>query len=375
MGINADNPVVFSTSGLDSLEASADWAQLRLVQEKILVEGVIAARPVTGIIDTGAEFSIIDISLAASLKLPIGRPTRIQTTGGALAAVCISAVSLEIPGQVRVELPMVAMDLNPVSIILGKSIDFILGGDLLRHCGLYLDIPKGRFRLGPSGLVPRGFTGTPVTLIRNTPFIVVEISGKPIPALLDLGSNGDIDLTPEIWEKIKPSGAIMSDSVNGDLAGNLSVVGKVRLADMQIAGFDERDLDVRIRPATTHLAICGVGATVGLGIINRYSIVLDLPASRLWLEPAENLPARLIDRSGLALAPEATALRVLYVSRGSPALESGWKAGDRICAVNGSPIDGADPKVTEWAKGPAGSIVELTMCGGEVRRLTLKTYY
>ena len=157
----------------------------------------------------------------------------------------VSAVKLEIPGQVSALLPMVAIDLSIISKILGEPIDFILGGDILRQRALSLDIAGRRLKLGPSGIAPSGYKGTPVKLIRSTPFFTVWIDGRPITALLDFGSNSDIDLTPEIWAKIEPAGAIISNSVNGDLAGNLVVVGKVRLAHMRIAEFDERDLDVR----------------------------------------------------------------------------------------------------------------------------------
>jgi hypothetical protein len=373
--MSADKPAIVSSCEANSPTAEATWAQLRLIREKIFIAAVIAGKPVSGILDTGAEFSIIDKTLAASLKLSLGQPAAIQTPGGVVAAQHVSSVIFDIPGQVRIGLTMVAMDLAPLESLLGGPVDFILGGDMLRRCALSLDIPQQRFRLGPSGAVPQGFNQTPVKLIRNTPFISIEVSGHPVTALLDFGSNSDLNLTPEAWAKVKPADAIVSDSVNGDGAGNLTVVGKVRLAHMEIAGFDEQDVDVRIKPSTNHLEIGGAGALVGLGIMNRYSVLLDLPANRLWLKPAKNPPARLFDRSGLALAPEATALRVLYVSQGSPALENGWKTGDRICAVNGRPIVGTDPSVTMWAKGPPGTAVELSMCDGEVRRLTLKDYY
>ena len=86
MGINSDGPVVVFDGAIESSETSTTWADLRLVQEKLLVQALIAGKSVIGIIDTGAEFSFIDKTLAASLKLPLRQPTCIQTTGGILSA-------------------------------------------------------------------------------------------------------------------------------------------------------------------------------------------------------------------------------------------------------------------------------------------------
>lgn len=356
-------------------EVENTWNEFRLVRGKIFIQGFVAGRSASGILDTGAEFSIIDANLAAFLRLPAGQKTNIQVLDDAVDAWHVSAVEFEIPGQLNHRLPMVVMDLSPIAKVLGESIDFILGGDLLRHHALSLDVSQRRFCIGLSRAVPQDYNMVPVKLIRNTPFLIIGIGGHPVTALLDFGSNSELSITPEIWAKVKPASAIVSDTVNGDGAGNLTIVGKARLDHMLIGGFRERDLDIRIKPATMHLAIARAEALIGLGIIGRYSVVLDLPMSRLWLRPATNPPERSIDRSGLALAPEPTGLRVLHVSRGSPASETGWKAGECICAVNGKPIEGADPQVTEWAKGPAGTTLELSMGDGSLRLLTLRTYY
>ncbi len=352
------------------------WASLRTVQGVLFISATLGGRSVAGILDTGAERSIVDASLASELQLPTAPFGGILTPTELAPSSSIPAVHFEIAGQVDSMLPMISMDLSSASALLGERVGFILGGDMLRKCALAIDVSSKKFRFERCGIRPKDYSETPVKMVRNTPFIPIQVGQHELTALLDMGMNGDLDVTPEAWNMIQFPGARVSDSVNGDGGGNLRAVQKVRLPSMQIAGFEENDLDARIVPSTLHMEIGDANAAVGLGVLARYRVLLDIPARRLWLQPISDPPAREYDRTGLALAPDGRSrLRVIHVSRASPASTAGWVAGDLICAINGSPVDTSKQDAFSWAKGQAGITVDISMCSGEVRRLTLQTYY
>jgi C-terminal processing protease CtpA/Prc len=69
-------------------------------------------------------------------------------------------------------------------------------------------------------------------------------------------------------------------------------------------------------------------------------------------------------------------LEVVFVAPGSPAARGGWRAGQRIRAIDGHAIR-PDYAATQqqWLYGPAGAKVVLTDSKGAHRSLTLAEYY
>jgi len=68
---------------------------------------------------------------------------------------------------------------------------------------------------------------------------------------------------------------------------------------------------------------------------------------------------------------------VAHVMKNGPAEAAGWKAGDRICSVDGMPaqVVGDTPSLKTWGTGQPGLTVKLGMCNGDKRELTLSSFY
>jgi C-terminal processing protease CtpA/Prc len=76
------------------------------------------------------------------------------------------------------------------------------------------------------------------------------------------------------------------------------------------------------------------------------------------------------------LEAEPGKLEVVYVMRNSPAASAGWRAGERICAVDGAPLPPhAALPADDWPQGMPGRTVRLKMCDGVERTLTLRRFY
>jgi C-terminal processing protease CtpA/Prc len=63
--------------------------------------------------------------------------------------------------------------------------------------------------------------------------------------------------------------------------------------------------------------------------------------------------------------------------RGGPAAATGWKAGDQICSIDGTPVGSSysTNPIARWSIGSPGRVVALGMCGGGIRDLTLEHFY
>ncbi len=69
-------------------------------------------------------------------------------------------------------------------------------------------------------------------------------------------------------------------------------------------------------------------------------------------------------------------LNVVHVMRGGPAADTGWRTGDMICSVDGTTIGHVPGEATlSWPIGPAGRTVQLGLCDGRNRALTLRDFY
>jgi hypothetical protein len=344
-----------------------------LFRGKILFEASIAGRPVVAILDSGADYSVLDSGFAKTAGLPQGDARNIAGTTGPIAAHVVTGVALDIPGQFHANAQMLSTDLAPMSKLLGRRVDLILGGDIMRKLALGVDFNRHLFRFGRSGMQPTGLTAIPIQHARNAPIVTVQVEGKPLQLEVDFGFGGDLSISPEAWSRIKPADPQVSYSLSGGLGGATQPTIVTRLAGLSIGPFEEHQPDLTVERQATNLAGQADGL-LGTSILERYDVVLDIGGDKLWLRPLASPPARRIDRAGLSLAPDGTALSVTHVSTGSPAAGS-WKVGDRICRIDGRAVDPATEAAYSWSNGPEGSIVQLDTCDGAHRTLKLHQYY
>lgn len=341
---------------------------------KILFAMTVQGRPATAILDSGADFSVVDNGFATSAALSPSASGQIDATIGELSVGKIPAIALELPGQFTAQIPVLSADLSKASQIYGRKIDFILGGDILRKLAVAIDFGGQRFRFGRTGLQPAGLQAIPIELARFAPIVPVQVGTQGLKLLLDLGAGGDLGVSPDAWTRIKPQGVRMTDAAVAAANGEIGIFPRARITHLTIAGVDEPDVEVNVLPVPVHVTGEADGF-IGLGILSRYDVVLDIPAGKLWLRPRKGAPPPPVDRTGLGLVPDGDALKVLHVSPGSPAAGTGWKPGDRICSVDGAAARSDGSMRPDWAVGKEGSTIAIELCNGQTRHLTLASYY
>ena len=146
-----------------------------------------------------------------------------------------------------------------------------------------------------------------------------------------------------------------------------------------VAGSDvAENIEVRIEPKGGFSDTIGVYGRIGLSFLQRYRVLLDPRAGHMMLKRgarADEEPSR--STSGLLVQAEPDRLRVLHVMRGGPGESGGWRAGDAICSIDGARIgpDYAGGPLARWSADTPGRTVQLGLCGGGVRALTLKQFY
>ena len=193
--------------------------RLRLVEGYPLVTAAIAGRPVSLLLDTGAQGMLITPEAAQSLGLPLAGMTTVFGTGGSQPARVVSLPGLrlggaDMPGQLA---PVAAL---PAQLQADPPLAGLLGASVLARFDLEIDVPASRIRLWSPSPCPPGVPGPALAMEvtrAGEPFIAVQVNGQPLLALLDTGSRATLltEATARRVGLVAPPSANMGAGLDG----------------------------------------------------------------------------------------------------------------------------------------------------------------
>lgn len=179
------------------------WMAYRRQSLVPTVQVRLGGRDVAALIDSGAQYSVIDRRLVADLPAP-GRtmfdmPLVAYGVGGAAQVGRGTTLDLELPGLAIRGLRAAILDLGPLASEQGLMTPLILGQDVLGQAVLALDPGRRHARLirrdafvRPSGL-------TPAVVRRDGGGLTTEVTveGASITAVVDTGASALLGLSRE----------------------------------------------------------------------------------------------------------------------------------------------------------------------------------
>ncbi len=347
----------------------AAWIRADLSSGSIVVEVMLAGERVDAILDTGASHTVIDKALADRLGLTADASVSVGSVSGQVQAREGKGVAVHI-GESTYQADPLIVDLSATGLDQGV----IVGRDFFDAHVVAIDFAGSRVRVLdreqvsalPADSIPLSTTST---RILSFP---VRVAGRDMPAELDLGSQLAMTLSPAAADIVAPDGH-RSTWIIGDISG-FKVVESVSIPELTAAGEELHTIPAII----VDRGDGAVSMRMGLPIIRRFSLVLDLGHQQMWLKPDSNLQGRPFnrDRSGVALETKSGSLRVRHVARASPASRAGLAVDDRILEVNGEAVTAENAsRLARVGYGEAGARATLQTADGEVHVLTLSDYY
>ncbi|PZU10343.1 MAG: hypothetical protein DI605_07150 [Sphingomonas sp.] len=342
---------------------------------KILLQVTINGRRVMAFLDNAANYSVMDRRLASELGLKEGAAGKIGAAVGAIDIRTLPPVSVEFTDGTRTDIRPIAADLAAASVLLGRPIEFVIGGDFFRKGAIGIDFPARKLLLMGTGVRPNPpYESIPLQQVGLDMALSLKAGAESVTVVLDLGSNGELELDEDSWKRAGADVTLLSEGRKAGAQGQIVAQKKAHLPAVTLGSATLSPVDVRIGPLPPHL-VGKVDGMIGANLLSRYRIVLDVPARRLWLWRRSEAPAYPADRTGLGLTPAVRGFRVAYVATNSPAERAGWKAGDTVCAANDMQLDPASEAALDWVSRGAGETVRLRTCDGKSRSLTLENYY
>lgn len=362
-------------------DTEAQWVPFDLTSgNQIRFAMSVDGKPVTAILDTGVSFSVIargSAALVGARIVPGGSATAI---GGAVAIGWMATRSMSVGGLTRVGGGISVAAMPPTATGSVTPVDLLVGRDLIGGQAIEIDYAGRRFRLLPSGRLPFRGAVAPLRISAERQVYESEImlGGRRLrPMVVDTGDGSSVTVTQDGWRTAGMSTRRLTTAIAYGLAG--PVVSEMAIVpDLMLGELDARDVEVRIEPAGGFSQAIGAAGRIGSGFLQRYHVLLDPGAGRMVLSPnAEAAVPPLRSTSGLLVGVLRDRLRVVHVMRGSPAATDGWREGDTICSIDGTPVpaDYATSSLATWSVAPAGTVVMLGMCDGGVRRLVTRNFY
>lgn len=248
---------------------------------------------VQAVVDSGAQYSAIDAGLAKRLRLPAATALPMVAFGVSGGPNITRAVRLDARvGAVSIRgLRAATLDLRPLSGLTRQPFSLLLGRDFLRTVVLEADFPRRRiaFFTPQAWSPPAEARAVAVRMESGGPMVPVRVEdAAPIEVMVDTGATGALALSEA---SARTAGLLdgrplrVGQSVT---LGGVSQDGMVRARRLEFAGHTVTDLDVQIyRPAANAPVPDGL---LGLGVLERFHMALDLPGARMFLVGPEHPP-------------------------------------------------------------------------------------
>ncbi|WP_168711663.1 PDZ domain-containing protein [Sphingomonas sp. PAMC26645] len=362
-------------------DAEARWIAFDLTPgNQIRFKMQLDGRDVTAILDTGVSYTLLAKASPAADPAKLVAGGSATAIGGSVALGWMPTRSVALGGLARTGGGVTVADLPAIATGSASAVDLLVGADMLAGHALDIDYAAKRFRLLRSGRLPFKGESAPlrVSAERSVYESALTLGGRRLaPIVVDTGDGSSITVTAAGWQAANLKALRTTSAIAFGLAGP-AVSGLAIVPEIGVGEMIAREAEVRIEPADGFSQAIGTAGRIGSGFLQNYRVLLDPGARRMVLSrgPRADLPPPR-STSGLLIGIEKDRLKILHVMRGGPAAASGWKDGDLICAIDGTPVTSgySTSPIASWTAGMPGRVVTLGLCDGTIRKLELTHFY
>jgi predicted aspartyl protease len=302
------------------------------------------------VIDTGAGGSVLDEKRAASLGLATFGTQQARGSGGLAEGSTVRGVNVTLPGFQLLDQTMGTLALGAIAAQAGRPLDGILGHPLLSRCVVEIDYARQCVSLFDPDTYKYSGTGrVRADHVQGKPSYVKasvvlpdgrSISGKFV---IDTGASTGLALSADPVQREGVLASLGKTMVVRSLGvGGATEIRLARVARLELGGFSLEQPVTAFHPeGIGRISAEGTLGNIGGGILSRFKVIFDYSRRRMILEPGPDVARPFeADMSGLGLVtapPDFRRVTVARVVDPSPALESGFQAGDEIESVDGTP--------------------------------------
>lgn len=329
------------------------------------------------LLDTGASHNILFKKNANDL-LGIGYSDTIIIGGADLEVEMTALVARNIPimlegtGPVLRDIIVLEEDYLDLEIMLGRRIDGIIGGDLLKGLVVELDYKRKKLTIhDPSQFKShKNFSSHDIDLINYKPYLksITQIEDQidTLNYLLDSGASLALLIHSNKIDGFKmPDNVIVGNlgkGLGGDITGFIGMTNQLSIDQYKFSNIISsfQSIDSLIL-AERNVVRDGI---IGNIILSRFHVIIDYVNEKLYLNPITKLSKEFeFDKSGLliyALGSELDQYYIKTVYPNTPAEDAGIKPGDKILKIGFWPISFYNlQKINKKLKGKSGKTIKM----------------
>ena len=324
------------------------------------------------VFDTGASRTSISNRVAKKLGLVVVGETRTQTQVRDHRAKLWRAASMQLGALTVAPVELAGVDLEGLSRVTG-GVAGIIGGDLLRHAVVELDVRGPKLAIhDPALFALLGVDWSSMRLDKGVPVVECKFEGRGGDFMVDTGDPGTVTL---FGPTVKRLDLLRERQVAAER--HAGVGGSFELLAGLLSSFELGGCEFTSTPAHFSLVSTGVlgseigAGSVGTGVLQPFTLMLDYPGQRVAM----------LERDAYPLEPDQ--LAVLIANYGpSPSVSVGIADG-RLYLRDGEQehllIPGAEGRFylgfgsgrCEFERDAGGRVTHLTLrwAGRPVKRL------
>lgn len=226
-----------------------------------------------------------------------------------------------------------------------ETVDGLVGFEMLSNFQTTIDYQKQTITFAPFATSvgrPDGAAIVPLRSNEGTPYVEAEIDGVKGLFMLDTGNAGDL----VVFKTFADAHRLFADAtslsyVSAGGVGGLVRFRRLRAGTFVIAGTTLRAPIVEVTDQKSGaFASQTLAGNIGAAVLRRFAMQLNYRDRTIAFAPnASANDAFEADRTGLSLSRDAEGFLIVGVTPGTPAAAAGLAAGDRIVAVDGTPVD------------------------------------
>ncbi|WP_292051377.1 MULTISPECIES: aspartyl protease family protein [unclassified Brevundimonas] len=249
-----------------------------------VVEVRIEGRAVRALIDSGAQYSVMDQAFAQSLSAAsFNMPVIAYGVGGQAQVGRGMTVDIDLPGARVSRLRTALLDLGPLARDPSIGVDLIIGRDLMRESVIELDWERKvvRFTSPESWKAPPQLWSAPVEMSGDALSAVVQVEGKPVRAVVDTGASSLLAVTEPYAQSIGLNDGRRAEEGTSLVLGGVTRARWVRVSTVTLGDKQWSDTRVAIFPASD---LPGYpDALLGMAAFRNKKLALNLGQNQLFV--------------------------------------------------------------------------------------------
>jgi hypothetical protein len=309
--------------------------------------------PFNFILDTGVGLMLItDPKLVDSINVYNKRTIKIAGfgEGEAYEAYVTSALNIDIPGLVSYDVAAAILktDHFGLSNFAGIPIHGLLGYEFFNNLAVKVDFSDSSLTVSKPKDIKlfRKGNKVPISIENRKPYLQAKVTftdgtKSNDKLMLDLGAGHPLSLENIIKKRGLPKKFIAANlgvGLTGPIEGFISRINEVDIGRFKIKDvITSFPIDNNITEPSEHR-----DGNLGMGILSRFTMIIDYADSALYLKPGPNFSAPFEhDMSGLEYYRTGDDYSHVIISRvepGSPGDDIGLEKDDEIVAINFKPV-------------------------------------